>query len=108
REVVISRGQLVEIGGGFRIPDVMAQSGARLVDVGTTNRTYLADYEAAVTEQTAALMRVHASNFRVVGFVESATLPDLARLAHDRGLYLLDDLGSGCLLDTQPYGLDHE
>jgi L-seryl-tRNA(Ser) seleniumtransferase len=105
REVVISRGQLVEIGGGFRIPDVMAQSGARLVEVGTTNRTYLRDYEAAIGESTAALMRVHASNFRVVGFVESAALPDLARLAHERGLLLLDDLGSGCVLDTRTYGL---
>jgi L-seryl-tRNA(Ser) seleniumtransferase len=108
REVVISRGQLVEIGGGFRIPDVMAQSGARLVEVGTTNRTYLRDYEGAIGESTAALMRVHASNFRVVGFVESAALPDLARLAHERGLLLLDDLGSGCLLDTRTYGLLEE
>ncbi len=105
REVVISRGQLVEIGGGFRIPDVMAQSGARLVEVGTTNRTYLRDYESAITESTAALMRVHSSNFRVIGFTESASLPDLARLAHDKGLLLLDDLGSGCLLDTRAYGM---
>jgi L-seryl-tRNA(Ser) seleniumtransferase len=108
REVVISRGQLVEIGGGFRIPDVMAQSGATLVEVGTTNRTYLRDYEAAIGESTLALMRVHASNFRVIGFVESAALPDLSRLAHERGLLLLDDLGSGCLLDTRRYGLSVE
>jgi L-seryl-tRNA(Ser) seleniumtransferase len=108
REVVISRGQLVEIGGGFRIPDVMAQSGARLVEVGTTNRTYLHDYESAIGESTVALMRVHASNFRVVGFVESAQLPDLAGLAHEHGLLLLDDLGSGCLLDTRRYGLSEE
>ena len=105
REVVISRGQLVEIGGGFRIPDVMAQSGARLVEVGTTNRTYLRDYESAITESTAALMRVHSSNFRVIGFTESAALSELARLAHDKGLLLLDDLGSGCLLDTRAYGM---
>jgi L-seryl-tRNA(Ser) seleniumtransferase len=105
REVVISRGQLVEIGGGFRIPDVMAQSGATLVEVGTTNRTYLRDYEAALGEATAALMRVHSSNFRVIGFTESTELADLASLAHDRGLLLIDDIGSGCLLDTQAYGL---
>jgi L-seryl-tRNA(Ser) seleniumtransferase len=108
REVVISRGQLVEIGGGFRIPDVMAQSGAHLVEVGTTNRTYLRDYEAAATEETAALMRVHASNFRVIGFVTSPEIADLARLAHERGLLLLDDLGSGCLLDTRQFGLLEE
>jgi L-seryl-tRNA(Ser) seleniumtransferase len=108
REVVISRGQLVEIGGGFRIPDVMSQSGASLVEVGTTNRTYLRDYEAAITESTVGLMRVHASNFRVIGFVESAALSDLARLARERGLLLLDDLGSGCLLDTRRYGLMQE
>jgi len=105
RQVVISRGQLVEIGGGFRIPDVMTQSGATLVEVGTTNRTYLRDYEAAIGEATAALMRVHSSNFRVIGFTESAPLADMARLTHERGLLLIDDLGSGCLLDTRAYGL---
>ncbi|HEX5369646.1 MAG TPA: L-seryl-tRNA(Sec) selenium transferase, partial [Dehalococcoidia bacterium] len=105
REVVISRGQLVEIGGGFRVPDVMAQSGARLVEVGTTNRTYLRDYEVAMTESTVALMRVHSSNFRVIGFTESAEPADMARLAHERGMLLLDDLGSGCLLDTRAYGM---
>jgi L-seryl-tRNA(Ser) seleniumtransferase len=108
REVVISRGQLVEIGGGFRIPDVMAQSGARLVEVGTTNRTYLRDYEAAVGDETIALMRVHASNFRIIGFVESASMSEMTLLAHDRGLLLMDDLGSGCLLDTRAYGLGAE
>ncbi len=105
REVIISRGQLVEIGGGFRIPDVMRQSGARLVEVGTTNRTYLRDYEEAITDETAALMRVHTSNFRITGFVESPPLADLARLARERGLLLIDDLGSGCLLDTRQFGL---
>ena len=108
REVVISRGQLVEIGGGFRIPDVMAQSGARLVEVGTTNRTYMRDYEAAIGEETAALMRVHSSNFRVTGFVASASLEELAALATSHGVLLLDDLGSGCLVDTRPYGLTEE
>lgn len=108
REVIISRGQLVEIGGGFRIPEVMAQSGAHLVEVGTTNRTYLRDYEGAVTERTAALMRVHASNFRLTGFVAQPALEELAALAHRRGLWLFDDLGSGTLLDTAPLGLAHE
>lgn len=108
REVVISRAQLVEIGGGFRIPDVMRQSGATLVEVGTTNRTYLRDYAEAVTDRTAALLRVHASNFRVVGFTEEAPLRGLAALARERGLLLLDDLGSGALLDPRRYGLGAE
>ncbi|MEX1253083.1 MAG: L-seryl-tRNA(Sec) selenium transferase [Dehalococcoidia bacterium] len=108
RDVVISRGQLVEIGGGFRIPDVMAQSGARLVEVGTTNRTYLRDYEGAIGEETAALLRVHASNFKVVGFTASVDVGELARLTHERGLILIDDLGSGCLLDTTRFGLAQE
>ncbi len=108
RDVIISRGQLVEIGGGFRIPEIMAESGAHLVEVGTTNRTYLADYEAAVSDRTAALLRVHTSNFRVVGFTESPSLADLARLAHDHKLLLLDDPGSGCLLDTTQFGLGKE
>jgi L-seryl-tRNA(Ser) seleniumtransferase len=108
REVILSRSQLVEIGGGFRIPDVMRQSGAMLVEVGTTNRTYVRDYEEAITEQTAALMVAHRSNFRLSGFVHDPTLEDLAALAHDRGLLLLKDLGSGTLLDTDDYGLPHE
>ncbi|UCH86628.1 MAG: L-seryl-tRNA(Sec) selenium transferase [Dehalococcoidia bacterium] len=108
REVIISRGQAVEIGGGFRIPEVMQQSGARLVEVGTTNRTYLSDYQQAITDDTAALMRVHASNFRVIGFVESPPLEDLVRLAREHDLLLLDDLGSGCLVDTGQFGLAAE
>jgi L-seryl-tRNA(Ser) seleniumtransferase len=108
REVILSRGQLVEIGGGFRIPDVMRQSGADLVEVGTTNRTYLADYAAAVTERTAAAMRVHTSNFKISGFTASASLEELTGLARERGLLLLDDIGSGCLLDTRAYGLAAE
>jgi L-seryl-tRNA(Ser) seleniumtransferase len=108
REVIISRGQAVEIGGGFRIPEVMQQSGARLVEVGTTNRTYLSDYQQAIGSDTAALMRVHASNFRIIGFVESTPVEDLVRLAHEHGLLLLDDLGSGCLIDTSQFGLAAE
>ncbi|HET9476834.1 MAG TPA: L-seryl-tRNA(Sec) selenium transferase [Dehalococcoidia bacterium] len=108
REVIISRGQAVEIGGGFRIPDVMRQSGAKLVEVGTTNRTYLRDYEGAITEETRAIMRVHASNFRIIGFTESPGIESLARRAHEHGLLLLDDLGSGCLLDPRSFGLAHE
>ena len=108
REVIISRGQLVEIGGGFRIPDVMRQSGATLVEVGTTNRTYLRDYAEAITDRTAAILRVHSSNFRVVGFVEETPLALLASLARERGLLLLDDLGSGALLDTRDFGLSAE
>jgi L-seryl-tRNA(Ser) seleniumtransferase len=108
REVIISRGQLVEIGGGFRIPDVMRQSGARLVEVGTTNRTYIEDYAAAITEESAALMRVHFSNFRQVGFTHETTLEELVALAREHGLLVLDDLGSGSLLDTAEFGLAHE
>ncbi len=108
REVIISRGQLVEIGGGFRIPDVMRQSGAQLIEVGTTNRTYLRDYAAAITDRTAAILRVHTSNFRVVGFVEETPLAMLAELARERGLRLIDDLGSGALLDTRDFGLAPE
>ena len=108
REVIISRGQLVEIGGGFRIPDVMRQSGATLVEVGATNRTYAHDYAEAITERTAAILRVHTSNFRVVGFTQAAALDELAALARERELLLIDDVGSGALLDTRPYGLAAE
>jgi L-seryl-tRNA(Ser) seleniumtransferase len=108
REVIISRGQLVEIGGGFRVPDVMRQSGARLVEVGTTNRTRLRDYAEAITPETAILLSVHPSNFRISGFTESVPLGALAELAHSRGLFSVEDLGSGCLLDSARFGLAHE
>jgi L-seryl-tRNA(Ser) seleniumtransferase len=108
REVIISRGQAVEIGGGFRIPDVLRQSGAALVEVGTTNRTYARDYAAAITERTALLMRVHTSNFKLIGFVHETPLTDLTTLAHERGLATLDDLGSGTFLPTVSYGLAPE
>jgi len=97
REVVIGRGQLVEIGGSFRIPEILEQSGARLVEVGTTNRTRVTDYESAIGPETAAVMRVHQSNFRTVGFVEEAPLEELQDLARAHGLALIDDLGSGAL-----------
>jgi L-seryl-tRNA(Ser) seleniumtransferase len=100
REVIVSRGELIEIGDGFRIPDVLARSGATLVEVGTTNRTRLADYEAAVGDRTAAILRVHQSNFRLVGFTEQPRLRDLARLAGRHGLALVDDLGSGALAEV--------
>ena len=108
REVIVSRGQAVEIGGGFRIPDVLRQSGAALVEVGATNRTRAADYEAAITGETAALLRVHTSNFRIVGFTEQTPLAELGRIARERDLLLIDDIGSGCLLETRDYGLTHE
>jgi L-seryl-tRNA(Ser) seleniumtransferase len=107
REVIVSRGQAVEIGGGFRIPDVLRQSGARLVEVGTTNRTYARDYEAATSEETAALLRVHSSNFRVVGFTAAPSLDEL-RVVASGGVLLIDDLGSGCLLPTEQFGMAHE
>ena len=100
REVIVSRGELVEIGDGFRIPDVLARSGAKLVEVGTTNRTRVADYERALGADTAVLLRVHQSNFRIVGFAEQPRLRELARLAERRGLVLVDDLGSGVLGDV--------
>lgn len=108
REVILSRGQLLEIGGGFRIPDIMRQSGAQLVEVGTTNRTRSADYAAAISERTALLLRVHASNFKQIGFVEEAPLAALSALAREHKLPLVDDLGSGTLIDTAPFGLARE
>ena len=108
KEVIVSRGHLVEIDGGFRLPEVMRQSGARLVEVGTTNRTYIGDYEEAITEETALLMRVHRSNFRLTGFVHDPTLGELVELGEKKWLLVVDDLGSGALLDTSVYGLAHE
>jgi len=105
REVIVSRGQAVEIGGGFRIPDVLRQSGATLVEVGTTNRTYARDYAQAITERTALLLRVHTSNFRLIGFVHETTLAELALVGRAHHVPVLDDLGSGTLLPTAPYGL---
>lgn len=108
KEVVVSRGQLVEIGGSFRIPDVMRKSGARLVEVGTTNRTHLRDYEQAITAETALLLKVHTSNFRILGFTAEVPLKDLAALGVARGLPVMEDLGSGSFIDLSPYGIEHE
>lgn len=108
RGVVVSRGEAIEIGGGFRIPDVLRQSGARLVEVGTTNRTYRRDYAEAIGDDTAALLKVHASNFLVLGFTAQPTIGELAALAHERGILTLEDAGSGCLIDTTRFGLSAE
>jgi L-seryl-tRNA(Ser) seleniumtransferase len=110
RGVVVSRGQLVEIGGGFRVPDVMAQSGARLSEVGTTNRTHLRDYTTAIeaNEDVSLVLRAHHSNFRIVGFATEPSLAELVALGAERALPVMDDLGSGALLDTAAYGLAHE
>lgn len=108
RETVVSRGQLIEIGGAFRLPDVMAQSRTRMVEVGTTNRTHLRDYERAITEATAVLLRVHPSNFRVMGFTAEVELKDIVALAAARAVVCVDDLGAGALVGLESYGLPHE
>lgn len=108
REVIVSRGQSVEIGGKFRIPDVCAQSGATLREVGTTNRTYASDYEDAVSDQTALLLKVHRSNFFVSGFVADVEIEEMARIGREMSLPVVNDLGSGCLVDTTRFGLRHE
>lgn len=107
-EVVVSRGELVEIGGKFRIPDVMEQSGARLVEVGTTNKTHYSDYADAVTEETKAFLKVHTSNYRIVGFTESVGIDDLIPLGQEYDLPIIEDLGSGVLIDLSKYGLTYE
>ncbi|MCL5961769.1 MAG: L-seryl-tRNA(Sec) selenium transferase [Chloroflexi bacterium] len=108
KEAILSRGQSVEIGGGFRVPDVMRQSGARLVEVGTTNKTYVSDYESAIGPRTGVLLRVHSSNFRIAGFTHSTSLSDLVELGRKYDVPVVDDLGSGALLDTTRFGLGHE
>lgn len=108
KEVVVSRGQLVEIGGAFRIPDVMRKSGATMVEVGTTNKTHLRDYEEAIGPDTSLLLKVHTSNFQIVGFTEEVPLSELVKLGQKHGIPVMDDLGSGCLLDFSNYGMIQE
>ena len=108
REVIVSRGQLVEIGGSFRLPDVMTASGVRLVEVGTTNKTHPRDYENAINENTAAILRVHPSNYKLVGFTSEVPLEELVRIAHAHALPLIDDLGAGALIDFSRFGFQKE
>jgi L-seryl-tRNA(Ser) seleniumtransferase len=108
KEVVVSRGQLVEIGGSFRLPEVMAAAGAKLVEVGSTNKTHLRDYEKAITENTAAILRVHPSNYKIVGFTAEVPLADLVKLAHAKGLIMIDDVGAGPLVDFSRFGFEKE
>ena len=108
REVIVSRGQLVEIGGSFRIPDVMSRSGAHLVEVGATNRTHLKDYRAAITENTGLLLKVHTSNYRIIGFTSEVTNEELVTLGREQQISVMEDLGSGCLVDLSPFGLERE
>ncbi|HEX3142606.1 MAG TPA: L-seryl-tRNA(Sec) selenium transferase, partial [Pyrinomonadaceae bacterium] len=107
-ETVVSRGELVEIGGDFRVPDVMSQSGVRMIEVGTTNRTRLADYRNAINDNTRMIMRVHTSNYRIVGFTQTPSLAQLAELAHERNLLLYEDAGSGALIDLTEFGIQGE
>ena len=107
-EVVVSRGELVEIGGKFRVPDVMEQSGATLVEVGTTNKTHLSDYEEAITEETKALLKVHTSNYRIVGFTDSVGIDELVPVAKEHDIPVIEDLGSGVLIDLSKYGITYE
>ncbi len=108
REVIVSRGELIEIGGSFRLPEILARAGAKLVEVGTTNRTRIDDYRQAITPQTALLLRVHPSNFRLVGFAERPSREELAALAREAKLPLVEDVGSGALVPTEDFGLEHE
>ena len=107
-QVVVSRGELVEIGGSFRVPDIMEACGAQLKEVGTTNKTHLRDYEKAICAETKALMKVHTSNYRIVGFSETPALADLVELGHNRDMLVIEDLGSGCLLDLNQFGIHGE
>lgn len=108
KEVIVSRGELVEIGGAFRVPDVMTQSGAKLIEVGTTNKTHKEDYENAVNEETAALLKVHTSNYRIIGFTENVSIDEVTKIGRKHDIPVVEDLGSGVLIDLSKYGLAHE
>lgn len=107
KQVVLSRGQMVEIGGSFRMPDIVRESGCELVEVGCTNKTRLSDYEAVLSPETGAILRCHTSNFRIIGFTEQPEPADLAKLAHAYGVPCIDDMGTGCLVDTRAFGIEH-
>ncbi|MDI6742753.1 MAG: L-seryl-tRNA(Sec) selenium transferase, partial [Smithella sp.] len=108
KEAIVSRGELIEIGGEFRIPEIMQKSATKLREVGTTNRTRIGDYEKAINDNTGLIMKVHTSNYRIVGFTEEAGIESLVELGKSRGIPVMDDLGSGCLIDLDKYGLQHE
>ncbi len=108
REVIVSRGELIEIGGGFRMPDVIGATGAIMREVGTTNKTHLADYEQAINDNSSVILRNHCSNYRIIGFTRSPSTPELVELAHARGLYMIEDLGSGALIDLEQFGISGE
>lgn len=108
KEVIVSRGELVEIGGSFRVPDVMSQSGSKLVEIGTTNKTHLRDYENAINEETKAILKVHTSNYKIVGFTEDVSIKDLSELSRKHNIPLIEDIGSGVLIDLSKYGLSYE
>ncbi len=108
KDVIVSRGHLVEIGGSFRLPEVMAASGARLVEVGTTNKTHLRDYQNAITDQTGAILRVHPSNYKIIGFSSEVPLDELVKLAHEHHIPVIDDVGAGALIDFSRFGFEYE
>jgi len=108
KEVIVSRGELIEIGGAFRLPDIMAESGCLMREVGTTNKTHLRDYERAITPETALLLKVHKSNYDIVGFTKEVGIADLATVAHAKGLLSIDDLGCGAMIGLEQFGLQHE
>ena len=108
KDVIVSRGEAVEIGGGFRIPDIISNSSANLVEIGTTNKTYISDYESAINDKSGCILMVHTSNFKITGFTHSADIIDLVKLSNSKNLPIIQDLGSGTLIDTRDFKLDYE